>query len=109
MRGSFQSAGQNCIGIERIICLPKVYERLVPILQRRVKALRVGDGLQTEDTVDTGAMISDVRFDQIENLIQDAVSHGASVLVGGRRFQHPKYPKGHYFSPTLLVDVSTLR
>jgi len=26
--------------------------------------------------------------------------------VGGRRFQHPKWPKGSYFAPTLLVDVT---
>ncbi len=106
MRGTFQSAGQNCIGIERIICLDRIYPRLVTILESRIKALRVGSALDDPDDVDVGAMISDSRFGQLEKLVIDAVNHGARCLVGGKRFVHPRYPRGHYFQPTLLVDVT---
>lgn len=105
MRGTFQSAGQNCVGIERIICLQQIWPRLVMILESRIKALRVGSALDDPNDVDVGAMISDSRFEQLENLVTDAVNQGARCLVGGRRFVHHKYPKGHYFQPTLLVDV----
>ncbi|KAI5809868.1 Aldehyde/histidinol dehydrogenase [Peziza echinospora] len=105
MRGVFQSSSQNCVGIERIIVLPRIYDKLVAILERRIKLMRPGSAL--EDTeVDMGAMISPVCFDRLEALIAQAVSKGARCLVGGKRFNHPKYPKGHYFSPTLLVDVT---
>lgn len=107
MRGTFQSAGQNCIGIERVICLPRIYDELVSILNERVATLRVGSDIDQLDEIDMGAMISDNRFDQIEELIQDAVDKGARLLHGGKRYQHPNYPQGHYFSPTLLVDVDT--
>ncbi|KAK0507168.1 hypothetical protein JMJ35_010206 [Cladonia borealis] len=106
MRGTFQSAGQNCIGIERIICLPKIYSGLISILGKRIKELRTGSSLDNPDNVDVGAMISDARFQQLEDLITDAVGQGARCLVGGKRYTHPKYPKGHYFQPTLLVDVT---
>lgn len=106
LRGTFQSAGQNCIGIERIICLPKIYSRLIAILGGRVKALRVGSALEDPGDVDVGAMISDARFGELEHLIEEAVSQGAKCLVGGKRYEHPKHPKGHYFQPTLLVDVT---
>ena len=106
MRGTFQSAGQNCVGIERIICLPKVWPRLLPILESRIKTLRVGSTLDDPDDVDVGAMISDSRFEQLEKLVADAVNQGARCLVGGKRLVHHKYPKGHYFRPTLLVDVT---
>ena len=106
MRGTFQSTGQNCIGIERIICLPKIYQGLISILGKRIKELRTGSSLDDPDDVDVGAMISDTRFQQLENLITDAVSQGARCLVGGKRYTHPKYPKGHYFQPTLLIDVT---
>lgn len=111
MRGTFQSAGQNCIGIERVICLPKVYERLVDILSERVKQLRIGSDLDQLDEIDMGAMISDNRFGQLELLVEDAVSKGARLITGGKPFSHPNYPQGHYFEPTLLVDVdpSTMR
>ena len=107
MRGTFQSAGQNCIGIERIICLSKIYERLVPMLESRIKKLRVGSALDSSENIDVGAMISDARFSHLESLVQEAVSHGARLLVGGNRYKHPDFPLGHYFSPTLIVDVTS--
>ena len=106
MRGIFQSAGQNCIGIERIICLDNIYPKLVKILEARIKALRVGSALDDPNDVDVGAMISDSRFGQLEKLVTDAVSQGASCLVGGKRYVHDRYRYGHYFQPTLLVDVT---
>jgi acyl-CoA reductase-like NAD-dependent aldehyde dehydrogenase len=101
MRGTFQSSGQNCIGVERIIAGPKIYDRLVALLEPKVKALRLGQN------GDVGAMISDANFGRLEGLIGDAVLNGARVLVGGKRYTHPDYPRGHYFSPTLVVDVTT--
>ncbi|QFZ29003.1 putative aldehyde dehydrogenase [Clavispora lusitaniae] len=105
LRGTFQSAGQNCIGIERVICLPEAYDKLVEILNERIKSFRLGSDIDQLDEIDMGAMISDNRFDQFEEMIQDAVSKGARLLHGGKRYSHPNYPQGHYFEPTLLVDV----
>ena len=106
LRGTFQSAGQNCVGIERIVCLPNIYEKLVAILEQRIRALRVGSALDEPDEVDVGAMITDTRFEELEELISNAVAEGAKCLVGGKRYEHPKHPKGHYFQPTLLIDVT---
>ena len=105
MRGVFQSAGQNCIGVERIIALPTVYTKLISLLEPRIKALRLGSAL-TDSDVDVGAMISADAFPRLEALIAEAVSQGAKLLAGGKRCHHPKHPKGHYFQPTLLVDVT---
>lgn len=105
LRGVFTSAGQNCIGIERVIVLPTSYDPLISILEPRIRALRVGSALDEPDEVDVGAMISDSSFDRLERLIADSVAQGAKLLVGGKRYVHPKHPQGHYFSPTLLVDV----
>ncbi|KAF8429011.1 Aldehyde/histidinol dehydrogenase, partial [Tirmania nivea] len=106
MRGVFQSASQNCIGIERIIALPKVYKQLVDLLEPRISKLRPGSALD-EDQVDMGAMISSACFDKLERMIEEAVSKGARCLVGGKRYTNPMFPKGHYFQPTLLVDVTS--
>ncbi|RDL36527.1 putative aldehyde dehydrogenase-like protein C21C3 [Venustampulla echinocandica] len=105
LRGTFQASGQNCIGIERIIACPKVYDKLVLALEPRIRALRVGSILDDND-VDMGAMISGASFDRLESLIQGAVRDGARLLVGGKRYQHPVHRSGHYFQPTFLVDVT---
>ncbi|KAI9839707.1 MAG: Meiotic Sister-Chromatid recombination aldehyde dehydrogenase [Sclerophora amabilis] len=110
MRGVFQSAGQNCIGIERVIACDGIYARLAEIIEPRVRALRVGSALDDTDDiegVDVGAMISSRDFDRLERLISDAVSRGAQCLVGGTQYNHPKHARGHYFSPTLLTDVTS--
>ncbi|KAK3383626.1 Aldehyde/histidinol dehydrogenase [Lasiosphaeria ovina] len=101
LRGSFQASGQNCIGIERIVAPPATYSKLIALLEPRVRALRLGP------TADVGAMISDTSFARLENLVDDAVRDGARLLVGGKRFAHPQHPSGHYFAPTLLVDVKS--
>ena len=105
MRGVFQSAGQNCVGTERVIAMPQAYDRLLEMLTPRIRSLRQGNDL-AEDDIDVGAMVSAASFDRLEKLIQDAVRQGARLLHGGKRFTHPKYPKAHYFIPTLLVDVT---
>lgn len=95
------------MGIERVIALPNIYPRLVKLLEPRIRSLRVGNTLDDQDEVDVGAMISATNFPKLESLIADAVSQGARLLIGGKQYLHPKYPKGHYFQPTLLVDVTS--
>lgn len=105
LRGTFQSCGQNCVGVERIIACPDVYAPLVQQLHNKVTELRIGSVLDNP-AVDCGAVISDANFDRLEALIKDATIRGAKLLAGGKRYSHPEYPKGHYFLPTLLVDVT---
>ncbi|EZF32629.1 hypothetical protein H109_06197 [Trichophyton interdigitale MR816] len=117
MRAVFQSAGQNCIGTERIIALPNVYDELLDIVTPRIKALRLGSALldgkgdlkaqKLPHTPDVGAQISSRSFDRLESLISEAVRDGARLIHGGKRYNHPDHPHGHYFMPTLLVDVTT--
>ncbi|KAK4507930.1 hypothetical protein PRZ48_001665 [Zasmidium cellare] len=111
MRGVFQSGGQNCVGIERIIAMPEAYDTLIKMLEPRIKALRLGDDLDPENTgegsaIDVGALVSPASFDRLERLIAEATAQGARLLVGGHRYRHQRYPLGHYFTPTLLVDVT---
>ncbi|KAF2464915.1 ALDH-like protein [Lindgomyces ingoldianus] len=108
MRGTFQSAGQNCIGLERVIALPNVYRKLIDHLTPLIRALQPGSILNSSPShpVDVGASISAANFANLEALIQDAVDQGARLLAGGKRYIHPQFPQGHYFTPTFIVDVT---
>jgi hypothetical protein len=78
-------------------------------LESIITKLRPGSALSVSlnhEPVDVGASISPASFDKLELLISAAVKDGAKLLVGGKRHSHPIYKKGHYFSPTLLVDVT---
>ncbi|KAI4244387.1 MAG: hypothetical protein LQ352_006831, partial [Teloschistes flavicans] len=105
MKGIFVSSGQNCIGIERVIATPAAYSTLLPLLRNRIQNLRIGCPLE-DDPIDIGACISSARFSYLESLIRSAVAEGAELLAGGTRYAHPKHPKGHYFTPTLLTNIT---
>ncbi|KAI8379113.1 Aldehyde/histidinol dehydrogenase [Radiomyces spectabilis] len=106
MRGVFQNCGQNCIGIERIVVAAEIYDQVVAEMQKRIGTLRQGSILADGEGVDCGAMTMGNQFEKLEGLVQEAVSRGARLLHGGKRYHHPKYPTGQYFEPTLLVDVT---
>ncbi len=115
LRGTFQSSGQNCIGVERVIAAPGVYEPLLALVEDKVKNLRLGfqtdvaaaaGGSDDGNGYDVGAMVSDANFGRLERLVADAVHSGARLLAGGQRYAHPQFPHGHYFAPTLLADVT---
>ena len=96
LRGVFQSAGQNCIGVERIIAMPQAYDRLINLLKPRIEKLQLGDDLDDgSGPIDMGAMISSASFERLERLVANAVAQGARLLVGGSHYEHEKYPLGH--------------
>jgi acyl-CoA reductase-like NAD-dependent aldehyde dehydrogenase len=96
MRGVYQNAGQNCIGIERVLVEKPVYQAFVVEMEKRVKALRqsapLGFGLGDEQA-DVGAMVLPASLGRIQELVDDAVKKGARLLVGGKRYEHPRWPK----------------
>ncbi|KAI0094447.1 meiotic sister-chromatid recombination aldehyde dehydrogenase [Irpex rosettiformis] len=110
MRGLFQNAGQNCVGIERLIVHRSQYDEIYATLVERTKELRLGtatcqptDGFIT--TADVGAMINSSRFSYLESVLESAQNHGATIDVGGGRWPHPYLEHGSYFSPTVVGDV----
>jgi acyl-CoA reductase-like NAD-dependent aldehyde dehydrogenase len=106
LRGVFQSAGQNCIGIERVIALPAIHDLLLSHVKPTIKALRLGSVLLDPTPPDMGSMISSRNFSRLEQLISEAVADGAELHCGGQRYNHPQHPRGHYFLPTLLSNVT---
>ncbi|KAI9012573.1 Aldehyde/histidinol dehydrogenase [Phycomyces nitens] len=106
MRSVFQNCGQNCVGIERVIVAQEIYDKVVDEMNSRIGKLRQGSVLADGDDVDCGAMTMGNQFEKLEGLVQEAVSKGARLLRGGKRFHHPIHKTGQYFEPTLLVDVT---
>lgn len=109
-RLSSQNAGQNCIGIERLIVHSSQHDLLLALLADHVRKLRLGSVLHSADgyisPVDCGAMISTDRFDELERIVADAVEAGAQLEVGGSRWTHSYLEGGAYFSPTVIGNVN---
>ena len=94
--GAFAQAGQNCLGVQRVLVHRDVYDAFRERFVARVSGLRAGSSLE-EDT-DVCAMISEPQAERVETWIREAVAGGARVLVGGRR-------EGALVWPTVLEGV----
>jgi succinate-semialdehyde dehydrogenase/glutarate-semialdehyde dehydrogenase len=97
--GAFVNAGQTCGSVERVYVVKEVADELLSRIVARTKMLRLGDPLST--TTDMGPLTVSGQRDLVEAHLQDAVSKGAKVLVGGER---PR-AKGWWFPPTVLTGV----
>ena len=97
---SMLNTGQTCISIERVYVEAPVYDAFVAKVTDKARALRHGPPAGP-GSVDVGAMTHGPQVDIVERHVDDAVARGARVVVGGHREDRP----GHWFEPTVLVDV----
>jgi succinate-semialdehyde dehydrogenase/glutarate-semialdehyde dehydrogenase len=94
-----QNAGQSCIATKRFIVVDSVYDKFVSLFTEHVKALKMGDPLQSDTQV--GPMAREDLRDELHDQVVRSVNAGARVLVGGKV---PKQP-GAYYPPTVLANV----
>ncbi len=95
-----QNNGQSCIAAKRFIVHQAVAEEWERRFVERMAALRVGD--PTEEGTDIGPLATEQGRRDVEELVDDAVAKGASVLCGGRSPQGP----GWYYPPTVIAGVT---
>lgn len=96
----FRNAGQTCVCANRIYVHRRVTDLFAQKLCDAIRKLNVGNGMSPG--VQIGPLINSQAMTKVEEHIQDAVQHGASLRLGGRR--HPL--GGTYFEPTLLTGVT---
>jgi succinate-semialdehyde dehydrogenase/glutarate-semialdehyde dehydrogenase len=96
----YRNNGQTCVCANRILVQDEVYDAFAEKLAQRVKALKIGNGM--EDGITTGPLIDEGAVAKVEEHIQDAVAKGAQVVAGGKRHALG----GLFFEPTILTGVS---
>lgn len=94
--GSFAYAGQVCISVQRIYIHRKVYDEFSERFLEGVKQLKLGDPLDPE--TDVGPMITEEEAKRAESWVDEAVSAGAKILIGGKR-------EKNFYHPTVLTDI----
>jgi succinate-semialdehyde dehydrogenase/glutarate-semialdehyde dehydrogenase len=96
----YRNTGQTCVCVNRIYVQDSVYDAFAAKLAAAVSTLNPANGL--EDGATQGPLIDDKAVAKVEEHIEDALEHGARVVVGGQR--HAK--GGRFFQPTVLADVT---
>ncbi|KAF5364154.1 hypothetical protein D9756_000319 [Leucocoprinus leucothites] len=96
----FRGSGQTCICANRIFVQSSIYADFASRLADRVSKFKIGNGL--EEGVTHGPLIHARAVEKVIRHVEDAVSKGAQVLVGGKGI-----PNTSFFYPTVLSDVSS--
>ncbi|OQQ14727.1 NADP-dependent succinic semialdehyde dehydrogenase [Streptomyces sp. M41(2017)] len=97
-----QNNGQSCIAAKRFIVHTDVFDTFAEHFAEGMRALKVGDPLE-EDT-EVGPLSTEQGRTDLEELVDDAVENGATVLCGGER--PDGFPDGWYYAPTVLTDIT---
>ncbi|KAL6778420.1 ALDH5 [Auxenochlorella protothecoides x Auxenochlorella symbiontica] len=104
---SYRNAGQTCICTNRVFVHESVHDDFVKELVEAVQKLRVGAGMDAATT--HGPLIQHSAVETVEAKVQDAISKGATVAVGGKRPEydasHP-LSKGSFYEPTVLTGAT---
>jgi succinate-semialdehyde dehydrogenase / glutarate-semialdehyde dehydrogenase len=101
VRGCFTSAGQICVGIERLLVHAAVADDFLARLVARVEEVKLSAALGWGG--DMGSLATREQFDTVERHVADAVAQGATVHAGGA----PRPEVGPLvYAPTVLGDVT---
>lgn len=97
----FRNMGQTCVCTNRLLVQDGIHDSFVERFAGEVAKLKVGNGVEVG--VVQGPLINEKAVEKVERHVADAVSNGASVVVGGRR-----HPLGRsFYEPTVLSGVTT--
>jgi len=94
-----RNIGEACTAANRFHVAEGVADQFAEKLAAKMGEMKVGRG--TDPDVKVGPLIDDAQRGKVDELVQDAASKGAKVLVGGRRLDGA----GYFYEPTVLADV----
>ena len=99
--GRFANTGQTCIGAKRFIVVESMLDKFLPRFIAAAKELKLGNPL--DESVTLGPLSSNAALQLILRQIQEATSHGAHIVLGGRRVGDV----GAFLEPTILTNITS--
>jgi succinate-semialdehyde dehydrogenase/glutarate-semialdehyde dehydrogenase len=94
-----RNGGEACTAANRFHIANSVREEFTEKLVKRMTEFTSGNGLDAAVTL--GPLINATQRQKVEELVDDAVSRGATVVIGGKAPDGP----GHFYPATVLLDV----
>lgn len=100
LTSKYRNSGQTCVSVNRIFVQAGIYDKFANAFAKAVKSLEVGNGLV--NGVSQGPLINEAALDKVERHLDDAVSKGAKVLLGGKRHSLG----GTFYEPTVITNAT---
>lgn len=102
---AYGSAGERCMAISVVVAVgDEVADALVKTLVPKINALKMGSGLDAG--VDIGPLVTMEHRARVMEYVNIGVEEGATLVVDGRGYQQPQYPKGFFMGGCLFDNVT---
>lgn len=95
-----RNIGEACTAANRILVHEDVADEFTRKFVAAIEAMKVGNGL--DEGVEVGPLVEEKAVAHMQELVDDAVAHGGTVLTGGERLEG----KGFFYAPTVIAGAS---
>jgi aldehyde dehydrogenase (NAD+) len=102
--GGFGTTGQRCTAASRVAVQKGVYREFVEKFVARVKAMKVGDGLDAATQM--GPCINEQQLQTVIKYVGIGSGEGAKLAAGGHRLETGSHAKGWFHEPTVFTDCN---
>ncbi|HMR70652.1 MAG TPA: gamma-aminobutyraldehyde dehydrogenase [Rubrivivax sp.] len=96
----YYNAGQDCTAACRVYAGARIHDKLVADLSSAVKSIKVG--LQDEDGVEVGPLISDRQRNRVASFVERAQMAGHMEITAGGRL---RAGAGFFYEPTVIAGA----
>jgi succinate-semialdehyde dehydrogenase/glutarate-semialdehyde dehydrogenase len=98
--GRMYNTGQTCCAAKRFIVVEELADQFLAKFRAALAELKPGDPMNEKTTL--GPLSSESALVDLLKQVDGAVSHGAKVLLGGKRIDRA----GSFMEPTILTDIT---
>ena len=96
VQGATKNSGQRCTAVKRVLCIDKIADEFVPLVEKEARKIRYGNPMSPD--TDMGTVIHEGAAQLFERRVNDAIEKGATLVYGNDR-------QGALYSPTVLDHV----
>ena len=96
----YYNAGQDCTAACRVYAGARIHDKLVADLSSAVKSIKVG--LQDEDGVEVGPLISDRQRNRVASFVERAQMAGHMEITAGGKL---RAGAGFFYEPTVIAGA----
>jgi succinate-semialdehyde dehydrogenase/glutarate-semialdehyde dehydrogenase len=99
--GRMGNAGQACTASKRMIVVDALADQFLEKFKAAMEGFKPGDPMDKETTL--APLSSAGALKTLQEQVDEAVAHGAKVLIGGKRVEDQA---GNFMQPTILTDIA---
>jgi aldehyde dehydrogenase (NAD+) len=96
------NSGQTCSAPSRMLVPNTRMDEAISVARQAAASITVGD---PSADVSIGPVVAESQFEKIQELIQQGIDEGATLVIGGTG-RPEGLPNGYYVKPTVFANVS---